>query len=114
MWDMWDNLWIYLLVYGCSTWRLSYMLVNETGPGALFVFIRTLAGIEHNDEYKPISYPDNFFASLLSCVYCTSVWVGLFTVAWGLLVPEPYATILVLPLALSAVAIVIDSIVQRG
>lgn len=113
MWDMWDNTIVVFLIVVGSTWRLSYMLVYEEGPLHLFVFLREMAGITHDDDFYPISYSDNFFAELLSCMYCTSVWVGIFITIFVVAVPDPYNALILLPLSLSAGAILIDSMVQK-
>lgn len=96
-----------LLILGFATWRISNLLVLEKGPFNVFVRIRELAGIIHDTQGEPYQYPDNFLAELLSCVWCTSVWVGTaWAIAW-LLWPEVTVKVSV-PFALSAIAIVID------
>lgn len=49
------------------------MLVNEQGPNNIFVKIRELTGIEHDEDHVPIVLPDN---SVFKCLWCTSVWVA--------------------------------------
>lgn len=65
-----------LIVLGLATWRLSSLLVWEDGPFHLFARIRELAGIKHDEDGKPFMIPDRFWATLLSCVWCASVWVA--------------------------------------
>lgn len=91
-----------LLVYGLATWRISSLLVDEPGPFRIFVKLRNLTGIQHDMDDNVSIVPDTFFASLLSCVWCTSVWVGLF---WAVMYFVPYSFYLALPFALSALAI---------
>src|SRR3990172_3330830 len=66
-----------LLIYGLATWRISSILVNEAGPWDVFVRLRALAGIGHDKNRQAVIIPDGFFASILSCIWCCSVWVGL-------------------------------------
>lgn len=96
-----------LLIYGAATWRIASLLVRERGPFDVFVRIREKVGILHDDEKEPVGYPETFFGELLSCVWCSSIWVALL---WGFV-------ILILPLwslkiamifAFSTIAIVID------
>lgn len=63
-----------LLAGGLATWRLSNMLVNEYGPFGVFMRLRELAGIEHDSAGVPNVQPVN---NVLSCIWCTSVWVAL-------------------------------------
>lgn len=81
-----------LIVAALATWRLSSLMLYETGPFDVFTHVRTFA----NHRL--------FTAELFSCVYCLSVWIGavcaliLLTDYWWLLIP----------FALSAVAIMVD------
>ena len=56
-----------LIFGGLVTWRLSYMLVNEKGPFLIFDRFRAWAASDPTE---------GGLFDLLSCVYCTSVWVG--------------------------------------
>jgi len=58
---------------GLASWRVSHMLVHEEGPFRVFVKLRSLFGIIHDDDGTPIAWPDN---CLLGCVWCLSVWVA--------------------------------------
>lgn len=95
-----------------ATWRLSSLLVNESGPFDMFLRVRKLAGIEHDDEKKPTIIHDRFFAGLLSCVWCTSIWVGAaMTAAWYAI---PVITFYgCLALGLSAGAILVQELLRR-
>lgn len=49
---------------GClAVWRITHLLVAEEGPYEVFTKLRSLAA-------------DGFWGRLLSCFYCTSVWVA--------------------------------------
>ena len=77
------------------------MLVNEDGPFAVFAWIRRRLGVETPGEISGI-------ATLLTCVWCTSVWTA--ALLWPLWVTAP-----VIPsiLAASTVAIAIDTAINR-
>lgn len=64
---------ISLLLASLATWRVSYMLVNEAGPWNVFVKLRELMGIEHDEWGTPVVWPSN---TVLGCFWCTSVWVA--------------------------------------
>lgn len=100
-----------ILIYILATWRVSSLLVNELGPWDLFMHIRELAGIEHDENKETTIIPDGFFAGVLSCVWCASLWVAGFWVAGDLLAPAvalPAATIF----AISAGAIGAEKIIR--
>ncbi len=78
---------IELIVYGLATWRVSSLLVNEAGPGNVFLWLRGVVGIEHDEGGMVTVIPDGFWPSLFSCVWCCSVWVGLGWMAFGWLAP---------------------------
>lgn len=63
-----------LLVRGLATWRIAHMLVHEIGPFSMFVHIRRLAGIEPDAEGYPAVWRST---NVLSCVWCTSIWVSI-------------------------------------
>lgn len=96
-----------LLIYGLATWRLASLFVQEDGPFDVFVKLRELAGIEHDENKEPYIIPDNFFAGILSCVWCCSMWAALL---WGviyLLFPV-WSLKIAMVFAFSTIAIVID------
>lgn len=85
-----------LLILALATWRLSSLLVQETGPGRVFVKLRELTGITHTDDGRVLSYGD---WTPLYCIWCTSMYVSVVL----LFVP----LIVLMPLAISTLAIVI-------
>lgn len=98
------NSWIHLLILSLATWRLSSLIVNEKGPFGVFLSARKLAGIIHDEDGKPLQVPERFFAELVSCIWCTSVWIGMFWAAFYFLSPT-LAVAIALPFCLSAMAI---------
>jgi len=94
-----------LIVLALATWRVSSLLVNEPGPFRIFIRLREWTGITHDEDDEVEMIPDGFFSDLLSCVWCTSVWVGIFWTLMYLL--DQRLVYLALPFALSAAAIIL-------
>jgi len=67
---------IELIVYSLATWRIASLLVNETGPGNMFLKLRERVGIRHDSSGNVAAIQDGFLAGVFSCVWCCSVWVG--------------------------------------
>ncbi len=99
-----------LLVLILATWRLSSLLVSEDGPADVFAKIRMKAGVRY-DEYSN-AYGTNVVSQALTCVWCTSVWVGLF---WAILylVSVDVSFYMALPFGLSGGAILINQFVKK-
>lgn len=100
---------MHYLLLAFATWRISSLLVNEDGPYAMFARLRALVGVRHNDEFQPVA--GNVVAGAFMCVWCMSVWVGLALSLLSWFAPDVAAWI-VLPMALSAAAIVIGKWVE--
>lgn len=94
-----------LLFWSLVTWRITVLLVYDTISAPL----RDWIGVKYDEHSQP--YGKNFFARMLICHKCTSVWVGLGVVVaffW-----PPHAIILIpYTLAFSAGAIVINRLVN--
>lgn len=72
---------VQIVASGLAGWRLASLLVVERGPWSIFKRIRTRAGAEDFEI-------DGFFAELLSCIWCTSVWtVAAMWVTWYIYPP---------------------------
>jgi len=65
---------------GAICWRLSSLLVREDGPFDILAKFRKLAGVYYDEFSRPQG--KNVFAKMLTCVWCTSLWVGL-GLAWA-------------------------------
>ena len=65
---------IELIIMAVSTWRVSSMLVDEAGPGDVFVKFRAKIGVSYDAFSNRVG--TNLFSSLFLCVWCMSVWVG--------------------------------------
>jgi len=89
----------YWLVLGIlSVWRITSLIGSEDGPWDVFAKLRTSVG-------------DGFFAKGLACFYCLSLWVAL---PFGLILGESWTERLLLWLALSAGAIVIQRVTRSA
>ncbi|WP_189047555.1 hypothetical protein [Aliidongia dinghuensis] len=89
----------YPLVLGIlAVWRLTHLLHAEDGPGNVLASLRRAAG-------------QGFWASLLDCFYCLSLWLAL---PLALLLGQGLAGRLLLWPALSAGAILLERLTRKG
>lgn len=80
-----------------SVWRITHLLHAEDGPGDVVVHLRRKAG-------------EGFWAQLLDCFYCLSVWIAVpFAIFLG---QKPGERFLLWP-ALSAGAILLERVTDR-
>ena len=80
-----------------AVWRITHLLAAEDGPFDLIVWIRRQAG-------------SGFLGKLLDCFYCLSVWIA---VPFAFLLARPWKQRVLLWLALSAAAILVNRILDR-
>ncbi|HEY6253110.1 MAG TPA: DUF1360 domain-containing protein [Candidatus Angelobacter sp.] len=80
-----------------AVWRITHLLAAEDGPFNLIAGIRHQAG-------------SGFWGTLLDCFYCLSIWIA---VPFALLLARPWKQRLLLWLALSAAAIVVNRVLDR-
>ncbi len=93
---------IILLVGGLVTWRISHMLVKEKGP--LDIFARFRASLASSQKRSGGLY------DMVSCVGCTSVYVGALMapgVAWSI------ASWITYTILFSAIAMFIEQIYTK-
>ena len=96
-----------LVIYILAVWRIANLFVNERGPFDLFLKIRSVAGITHDENGFALEIPETFFGQLLSCVWCSSIWIALFiTVLW--FVSSEWALRFAVILALSGGAVLLE------
>ena len=91
-----------ILFVALAVWRLSHMLVHESGP--LQVLERLRAALAQRQKHPGGLY------DLLSCVNCTSVWVSML---FALIISRNLAEFVVFVLSLSAVAMLIELFVKK-
>lgn len=101
-----------LLILGLATWRISSLLVNETGPGDIFVKVREEFGFTHGFDKEILIIPDGFWGDLLSCVWCCSLFVAAGWVLFYILLPG-LATWTALIFALSTMAVLVQCVTER-
>lgn len=92
------------LLVGLATWRLSSLILYEEGPFAIFERVRTRAGVNRPGEVTSL-------ATLFSCMWCMSVWIGGLCSAMLALGDVGHAFLLIL--SASSVAIIINRSVSR-
>ena len=81
-----------LIIMAIATWRLSHMLTKEEGPYGVFLIARKKLG------------------GALNCIYCLSVWVGMFcTALWYF-----NLMLIIYPLAISGLAMMLRSYTGAG
>ena len=95
------------MIYTLATWRISSLIVNEGGPGSVFVRLRELAGITHDEDGNKLIIPDRFLAGVFSCMWCASIWIGGFWAGMAWLWPAAGLP-LAMAFALSAGTILIE------
>lgn len=98
-------------IIALACWRLTSLLVKEDGPWDMFARLRHLLGVRYDAESRP--YAERMLGKMALCPWCASVWIGgLMTVCMiGAPIPTTYLS---LPLAFSAVAILIERMVGDG
>lgn len=92
-----------VLLVGLATWRVSSLIIAETGPFRVFAWIRHLVRADRPGELSGL-------AELFSCVWCMSVWIGGLSVLL-LLLGDTGRYILAIPSA-SAIAIAINHLLK--
>lgn len=90
-----------LVVGSVATWRITYMLLYESGPFRIFRSLRQRLGVMYHpdDDNVMVSYR----WEITTCMYCLSVWVG--AAVTLLLWWRQQAVWLLLPFVFSAAAI---------
>lgn len=95
------------VILSLATWRMASLLAKESGPFDVFLKIREVSGITHDDNKDVVMIPETFLAQAISCVWCNSIYIGVFwTVMFVFL--EDLSLLLALPFALSSGAILAD------
>ena len=88
----------WLIIGTLSVWRITHLLAAEDGPWQLMVRLRRQAGA-------------GFIGELLDCFYCLSIWIA---VPVALLIGEGWRERILLWLALSGGAIVLERVTRRS
>lgn len=104
---------LHILILGLATWRGASLLASERGPYAMFEWVREKCGVRYTESHgQEIAVTNTELAKMISCPYCNSVWLG--AIASILYITLGIAAVwMALPLALSALALVVGSLVER-
>lgn len=94
-----------MLFIAVAVWRLSYMIVEEDGPYAVFINLRQWVGAD--DEGDHPNPHMQLLRGILECIYCASVWIGIFFAVVYVIQPV-VALYIAIPFALSGLAIFLD------
>ena len=81
-----------------AVWRITHLLSKEDGPFEVIFKIRKLIG-------------QGFFAGLLDCFYCLSIWVA---IPFGIWIGKTVLETIICCLALSGAACIIQKIIDAG
>ena len=101
---------IFTFVLLClATWRLCSLLAREDGPWDVFAELRHRMGVAY-DENSDLQ-GDNVFAKAIICSWCSSLYIS--PVGAYLMKPINIGEFIVYWLAISAGAILIDTVVMR-
>lgn len=100
---------ISIIIIILATWRLSSFFSKlEDGPFNIFHKLRKIAGVRYDKNGD--AYGSNHFAKGLLCLWCNSVWFAIILVLLYYLLGT-ILMLIALPLAISAVVIIIDQII---
>lgn len=90
-----------------AVWRVTHMLLRETGPWGLIRRLRIALGVIYDREDETTLV--GFRYELTVCMWCLSVWTGTIAVAIMWLVEPVWVRyVLFTPFAISAVCVMID------
>ena len=98
--------WFWLVVGFLATWRLTNIIHWEGIAAPIRKIFGGNSDKEGNIHYEPLyifKWRVTFFAKLLSCFMCLSVWVGILVTILVLVFPW-----ILIPFALSTIAIIIE------
>jgi hypothetical protein len=100
---------IFLMIL--ASWRIANLLADTTqsGPFELLDWFRAMMGVKYSDG--SIAYGSSSLASMILCIKCNSVWIGIVFALLYYLTPE--VTFFVsLPFALSGMMMLIESLYE--
>lgn len=101
---LWILLW--LPIGFLATWRLTSIIHIEGIADPIRNFFGAIHDKDGNIHYLPLNIfgkEVSFFAELLSCFWCLSVWIGMLVLILILVFPW-----VLIPFALSTVAIILE------
>lgn len=93
-----------------ACWRISRLITSETGPARLLERMREWAGVRvevFEDGSEEVIVSPGSLGELVTCMWCTSIWVGAAATTLYALSPRT-AVVVAMPFVLSAVTVLID------
>ena len=90
--------WFYFMVSVFAVWRLTHLFGKEDGPFDVIFLIREKAGT-------------GFFAKMLDCFYCLSIWIAL---PFGIWLGPKWLEKLVMWLAISGAACLLEQATTKN
>jgi hypothetical protein len=100
---------MHILILILATWRISSLLATEPGPWDVFGKLRTLVGVVYDVNGE--AHGTNVVGKAIICVWCNSLYIGAaWAPAWWL--APTAATLVALPFALSAGAVIVNEVVE--
>src|SRR3990170_4615552 len=91
------------IVLGLAAWRATALLSYERGPFSLFLGVRRLFRIRHDEKGEPTSWSANVVTEGLTCPWCLGIYAA--AAMYGLWQLEPRV---VLVIAASSVVVVVE------
>lgn len=83
---------------------------NQHGPACILDKIRNKVGLRYDEFSRPVTEPGSI-AEAITCVWCSSIWIGA-GFAIIMIISLKVAFWIGLPFALSAIAIILESIID--
>lgn len=90
--------WFYFFISSLAVWRITHLLGKEDGPFDIIYLMRRKAGT-------------GFFAKLLDCFYCLSIWVAL---PFGIWLGVDFPQKIIMWLALSGAACLLEQATAKN
>lgn len=107
------------LIFVLAIWRICRLLMTDDGPFDIIARLRTHSGV-YDLEVQPSpsgewpeAMPKTQIGRLLTCIYCTSLWVSLFFVMGLIFANVPLRFPVARIFAYSGAAVLIDEYVLR-
>ena len=91
-------IWFYFMISVLAVWRLTHLLAKEDGPFDIVFLVRKKVGV-------------GFFANLLGCFYCLSIWIAL---PFGIWLGENWLEKILIWLGLSGAACLLEQATTKN
>lgn len=93
------------IILSLAIWRISNLLIEESGPYTVLELFRYQIGIRYNEQ--GFVYATNELAELFSCHFCLSIWLGILAAISYFFYPA-LTYWLCLPFALSTLSLAVN------